>query len=284
MLAQAPPAASPADISTLVYAATDEHPRYTEGSVLALHDGSLLFAVTEFGGNGSDFAKARIIARTSADGGHTWGEPRVLQENTGRLERHERHPALDRRPAQAGHVAMFYLQKDAYDDLQMFVRFSDDEAQTFGDPILVSRDPGYHVVNNDRVTQLSSGRLDRPGRHHHQCAEREPLRLPLLLFRRRRPDLDRRAPADRSAETRRDGAGGRRTPDGRLLMIIRTQLGFIATSYSRDGGDTWSAAGQLDVVAPEAPATIRRIPATGDLLLSGTTLRPGAGHGVPGLR
>ena len=53
--------------------------------------------------------------------------------------------------------------------------------------------------------------------------------------------------------------------DGRLRMIIRTQLGFIGTSYSVDSGKTWSEASRLPVKT--GAATIRRIPATGDLLL-----------------
>ena len=68
--------------------------------------------------------------------------------------------------------------------------------------------------------------------------------------------------------------------DGRLMMIARTQMGYIATSYSEDQGETWSEPGQLDVAAPEAPSTIRRIPATGDLLLVWNNVyEAGAGHG-----
>ena len=68
--------------------------------------------------------------------------------------------------------------------------------------------------------------------------------------------------------------------DGRLLMILRTQLGHIGKSYSTDGGDTWSEMESLGVRAPEAPATLRRIPSTGDLLLIwNDTFTPGAGHG-----
>lgn len=54
---------------------------------------------------------------------------------------------------------------------------------------------------------------------------------------------------------------------GKLLMIIRTQLGIIATSTSDDGGEHWSAPGKLSVQSPESPSTIRTIPSTGDLLL-----------------
>ena len=68
--------------------------------------------------------------------------------------------------------------------------------------------------------------------------------------------------------------------DGRVLMIVRTQLGIIAAVRSSDGGETWGAPVSLDVKAPEAPATLRRIPSTGDLLLIwNNTYTAGAGHG-----
>jgi sialidase-1 len=68
--------------------------------------------------------------------------------------------------------------------------------------------------------------------------------------------------------------------NGNLLMIIRTQRGRIATSQSTDGGDHWSLASELPVQSPESPATIRRIPSTGDLLLVwNNSYSPAAGHG-----
>jgi sialidase-1 len=68
--------------------------------------------------------------------------------------------------------------------------------------------------------------------------------------------------------------------DGRILMIVRTQLGYIGKSYSSDGGETWSKLESLGVRAPEAPSTLRRIPSTGDLvLIFNDTFTPGAGHG-----
>ena len=68
--------------------------------------------------------------------------------------------------------------------------------------------------------------------------------------------------------------------DGTVLMIIRTQLGHIAAATSADGGQTWSEAKSFGVRAPEAPATLRRIPTTGDLLLLwNDTYVKGAGHG-----
>jgi predicted neuraminidase len=54
--------------------------------------------------------------------------------------------------------------------------------------------------------------------------------------------------------------------DGRVLMIIRTQLGRIYRSCSSDAGVTWSPAEPMDIISPEAPSSIARLPG-GELLL-----------------
>jgi hypothetical protein len=55
--------------------------------------------------------------------------------------------------------------------------------------------------------------------------------------------------------------------DGRLLMLCRTDLGCQYRSYSADGGNTWSPAEPTDIKSPVSPASVKRIPRTGDLLL-----------------
>ncbi len=88
----APPGASE-DVQIDVFEATAENPRYSEGSVIVLRDGRLLYATTEFEGSGSDFAKARIIAVTSDDGGRNWGARRVSARERRSTKRHVRHAA-----------------------------------------------------------------------------------------------------------------------------------------------------------------------------------------------
>ncbi|MEZ6046614.1 MAG: sialidase family protein [Planctomycetaceae bacterium] len=66
-----------------VYPADAAHPRYSEGSIIQLDNGTLLFATTEFIENTSDFAEAQIVAMESTDDGRTWHNKRVLQENVG---------------------------------------------------------------------------------------------------------------------------------------------------------------------------------------------------------
>lgn len=268
------------DVSNIVFEATKEHPRYTEGSVLELADGSLLLAVTEFSGRGGDFSKAHIVAKRSTDGGRTWSASRELQKNTG--GQNVMSVTLRRlaRPASEGTIAMFYLEKNGYDDLDLNVRFSTDEAESFGEPVLVTADAGYHVVNNDRIVQLESGRLLAPVASTADVHKVNHFVSHCYLsddggksWRRGKGDVDlpkRGAMEPEVVELQ----------EGRVLMIVRTQLGYIAKSTSTDGGETWSKPETLGVRAPEAPATLRRIPATGDLLLIwNDAYDANAGHG-----
>ncbi|WP_417849508.1 exo-alpha-sialidase [Thalassoglobus sp.] len=280
MFTQPAPADVKEDIKRMVYPATKEHPRYTEGSIVRLANGNLLYAATEFIGGGSDFATAHIVGKESSDLGRTWSDSRVLQKSTGNMN----VMSVTLKRLNAPHddtIALFYLEKNSHEDLRLYVRFSKDEAKTFGERILATTTPGYHVMNNDRVVQLSTGRLLAPvastpnvqGGGHFICR---------CWF------------SDDFGQTWQESEGkidlpkrGAMEPevielkDGRVMMIIRTQLGTISTSFSEDGGNHWSEPSHLEgIIAPEAPSTIRRIPSTGDLLLVwNNTFKDGEGHG-----
>ncbi len=264
-----------------IFPATEQNPRYSEGSVLVLRDGRLLYATTEFSGSGSDFAKARIIAVESADEGRTWSTPRVVQENVGKnnvmsvtLRRLSPKAVFD------GPIGMFYLVKNSTTDLHVYLRVSADEGTSFGSLIRVTSEAGYHVLNNDRVTVLSTGRLVVPVATTRDVAGASSFACVCYL-------------SDDQGKIWHRGQGSAQYPkrgamepevlereNGRLLMHIRTQLGHIAVSESNDGGETWSEPRTWGVRAPEAPSTLRRIPSTGDLLLIwNDTFRQGEGHG-----
>ncbi len=55
--------------------------------------------------------------------------------------------------------------------------------------------------------------------------------------------------------------------DGRLLAYMRTQLGAIFQSESRDAGTTWSKPQTTGLKAPGSMPCLSKIPKTGDLLL-----------------
>jgi sialidase-1 len=268
------------DIRVDVYQASAQNPRYSEGSIIALRDGSLLYAITEFAGGGADHSGAKIVARTSVDDGRTWGPQSTWQENIGKqnvmsVTLRRLPPTTDSSP-----LGMFFLVKNSPSDLKVMLRISRDEGHSFGEPIVVTPGPGYHVMNNDRVTVLSTGRLVCPVAWAEDVFKAG--HFVALCFLSDDGGKSWRASTDRVDQPKRGSMEPEvvELADRRLLMIIRTQLGYIATSISTDGGDHWSAPSKLDVESPESPATIRTIPSTGDLLLIwNKTYVPGQGHG-----
>lgn len=265
------------EISSDVFHATSEHPRYSEGSILPLADGSLLFANTEFDKDSSDFAPARIVACRSDDLGRHWTQPATLQSNVGRLN----VMSATLRPLRGGaSVGLFYLVKDGRDNLKACLRKSHDNGQTFGEPIVITDAPGYHVMNNDRVTELADGRLLCPVAWTRDV-DAENHFVSYCYWSDDEGQTWKTGPSRVDAPQR-----GAMEPevlelnDGRVLMIVRTQLGDIYASHSLDRGESWSQAQPWGVRSPESPATLRRIPTTGDLLLIwNPTYAAGAGHG-----
>ena len=55
--------------------------------------------------------------------------------------------------------------------------------------------------------------------------------------------------------------------DGRVLMIVRSQLGSIQMSESSDDGLTWTLPKSTGLKSPESCPELTRIPSTGDLLV-----------------
>lgn len=247
---------------SIVCPATAAEPRHSEGSVLQLANGDLLLAWTQFYGGAADHAPARIAGKLSHDLGRTWGNPFVLQENDAR--QNVMSVSLVRLAPRR--IAMFYLRKNSPTDLQVCLRHSNDEGQTWGNEVQVSDGNGYYVMNNDRVVRLRSGRLLAPVSWVRESSGQASYCASCYYS-----DDDGatwRASATRLELPRRGAMepGVVELRDGRVLMIIRTQLGRIYRSFSRDGGVTWSAAEPMTLVAPEAPATISRLPG-GELLL-----------------
>ncbi len=263
-----------------VYPATAQNPRYSEGSVIALEDGGLLYVTTEFRQGGSDASSAALIGRISQDGGRTWGPVREWQENVGQqnvMSATLRRMALPTEHPQP--LGLFFMVKNSHTDLKVYLKISADEGESFGEPIPVTTPPGYHVMNNDRITRLATGRLLAPVATTEDVSRVNHFVCRCFL-------------SDDNGLSWKPGTGtvdypqrGAMEPevielrDGRVLMLFRTQLGHIGASYSNDGGETWSEPGSFGVRAPESPATLRRIPATGDLLLIwNDNHEPGQGH------
>ena len=245
------------------------NPRNTEGSFVALRDGRILFAYSRFTGGGADHDAAVIAGRYSADGGKTWSAtdvPIVGQEGGMNVMSASLLRLKD------GRIALFYLRKNSQSDCRPYLRYSSDEAKTWSEPVLCIPENGYYVLNNDRAVQLKNGRIVLPVAMHPPADSPSGWAGLAMAYvsgdagrtwRRSRTVLE--PPAGNRAGLQEPGVV--ELKDARLMMFIRTTLGSQYLSWSGDGGETWSPARPSEILSPLSPASIKRIPKTGDLLM-----------------
>jgi len=253
--------------------ADDRLVRHSEGSAIELKDGSLLLCWQEFrhGQGDSDFFPNRLVCKTSKDGGRTWGRYRVLVE------------------PQAGDVNVFspnFVRLGNGDILFVFMRYlSFAQAQNKYPPTAaaawISRDDGrtfqphttlwqntYNSFASSVVKRASTGRLLLP-LNRDQSKKGQPDHWEGGLaysdddgktWKESRVwiDLPLRGVMETHVEELRDG---------RLLMIMRNQLGAIFQSHSSDGGDSWSKPQTTGLKSPESCPDLVKIPRTGDLMI-----------------
>ena len=256
-----------------------DNPRNTEGDVVVLSDGRLLVAWSDFRGGAADHSEGRISSRISSDGGRTWGRRMTLQENVGRQNVMSTSLLRSRT---SGDILLFYGVKHSASDLHFWMRRSSDEAVSWSEPVLVDSQPGYSVMNNDRVVQLNDGRLLAPIAFTEEVFKPGTAFRTVVYFSDDDGRSWTRSPSELEAPAR--GAmepGLVELSDGRLLQIIRTQTGKIWHSYSADRGETWRPAEPWTLPSPEAPATIVRLPGSRLALFYNPNYVEGADHGGP---
>ncbi|MGQ9649258.1 MAG: sialidase family protein [Phycisphaerae bacterium] len=254
----------------LVIEPTKEYPRNSEGDVIELKDGRLCLVYSRFSGGTGDHAAAEIVMRTSADDGRTWSDDRVLVSGEGKMN--VMSVSLLRLPS--GEILLFYLRKNALDDMPMMVRRSHNELQTLSDPVRVTVDEGYHVVNNARAVRLSTGRLVVPAALH-PCPDGtartwSKWAIPRVFLSDddgrtwRSGSTGTKGEPDRSVVLQEPGVV--KLKDDRLMMWLRTDRGTQYESFSQDKGKHWSKPAPGRLASPLSPATIRRNPWTHELV------------------
>jgi hypothetical protein len=249
--------------------------RNSEGDFILLKDGRLMLVYSKFIGTG-DHAAADLAARYSSDAGNTWTHDDLPVVTRQEGEANLMSVSLLR--LQDGRIGLFYAQKYAspsdakYPFLdRLLMRTSDDEGRTWSRSADISptNQPGYRVLNNDRVIQLKTGRLVVPVAVHYLPGSpgwRDSAQIHCYL-------------SDDSGHTWRASAttvesellaqepGVVELKDGRLMLFCRSRDCQLV-SHSSDDGETWSELKRSNISQPTtSPASIERIPATGDLLL-----------------
>jgi len=256
--------------SLLVIEPSKDNPRNSEGDIIELKDGRLCLIYTRFTGGSGDHAAADLAMRTSDDDGKNWSDDSIVVRHPGGLN----VMSVSLLRLASGEIALFYLRKTSEEDCRPLMCISSDEAKTWSQPTVCITDKvGYYVLNNDRAIQLRSGRLALPVAWHQSPGEAKDMAGVIMCYlsddngrtwRRSKDSFKGYGPSRERITVQEPGVV--ELKDGRLIMFMRTNVGSQYICYSQDGGETWSKAQQSSLASPLSPASIKRIPWTGDLL------------------
>lgn len=238
------------------------NPRNGEGDIVALRDGRLLMAWSRFSGP-DDHSQAEIWGRHSDDGGLTWSEPFLLQENVGQCN----VMSVSFLRLRSGDLLFgFAIKNHESQDCHMFVRRSTDDGRTWSATIPATPEEGYIGANNNRLVQTRTGRVLYPcfrciDEHYHSQA---------TVFA---SDDDGRTWRRLAAWLDLPGLTGASEPgvvqcaDGSLWLWMRTDKQRIYACRSWDDGETWTEPAATELIAPIAPASVARLPGSDALLM-----------------
>ncbi len=243
-----------------------ENPRNSEGDFIKLKDGKILFIYTHFTAGSGDHASAYLAGRLSNDGGKTWTTEDVLVlHNEGDMN----IMSVSLIRLSDNRIALFYLRKNSESDCIPYLRISEDETKTWSEPKRCIEPTGYYVMNNDRVVQIKRGRILLPVALH-KTPETETSRGAKIMCYYSDDEgktflQSQHVPNPEKIVLQEPGIV--ELKNGDLMMFCRTDAGSQFLTFSKDKGLNWSPVQSSNIESPMSPASIDRIPSTGDLLL-----------------
>ena len=234
------------EISDLFTAGQQGYARYRIPALVVAPGGAVLAFCEARRHTGSDDDEIDILLRRSLDGGRTW-EPRQMVVADGDRTCGNPCPVVD------GHTGTVFLPF-CKDNQQVFVCRSDDEGETWSEPVEVSAEvkaPSWSYLGTGpgHGIQLASGRLlipswvdESPG----PATWRDPppnwgkVQSSIAFF-----SDDHGQSWQRGARMMVDASDeceAVETMDGAVYMNMRSRQGRLcrASAWSQDGGETWS--------------------------------------------
>ncbi len=245
---------------TLLLKPRPGNPKNFSGDFIRLKDGRILYLYAYgIGDIVADDAPYCTIARYSRNDGKTWTSDDIVVHIEGGL-------SLLRLPD--SRIALFYLRaKNFGKELYPYMILSDDETKTWSTPVKCVSETGYYTINNDRIVLLKNGRIILPVAYYATEGSTENNGLYSYYSDDNGENWykSQKVPNPNHIELQEPGVV--ELKNGELMMFIRTSSGVQYLSYSRDKGEQWSAVQPSNIQSPLSPASIKRIPSTGDLLL-----------------
>ncbi|MDO5349282.1 MAG: sialidase family protein [Lachnospiraceae bacterium] len=242
----------------------EKNPRNSEGAFLMLQDGRIIFVYGRFKGeNWADHAPADICLVTSEDGGHSFGNGRIVL--TCEEEKAVNIMSLSLMNMTNGDIGLFYLVRGTYTLMQMYLRRSSDGGQTWSERVLCTPQEGFFVVNNDRVTRLSDGRILVPAACHRTGDSFFDSRSEVVFFYSDDDGATWNCSEGKCCMPHLSGCtSGLQEPGvlelaaGVIWCWSRTDLGRQYEMFSVDNGNTWTAAQPSRFTSPNSPLCMKR--------------------------
>lgn len=241
-------------------------PRRSEGDIIQIRENLLLLVYTKFHGDFYDHSPATLVKRISTDRGKSWSEETefINRENSLNVM------SASLLKLSNNTIALFYLVKNSNTDCYPVVRFSNDDAETWSEPIAcIKPESGYFVMNNSRAIQLSTGRIVIPVSKH--SFKDGVFQGNGTIYCYYSDDLGKTWHQGNSVPSAQKGLifqepGIIELLNGNILMYIRTNWGWQYYSYSKDKGYSWSKVTSSTLQSPLSPASIARNPYTDALV------------------
>lgn len=251
---------------------TKGNPRNSEGAFLELSDGDIIFIYSKFKGeSNADHATSDLALLRSHDGGETFGEEQIVTTCEG--EDGVNVMSLSLLRMNNGDVGLFYLVRTTYTLCQMFLKRSADGGRTWSDRVLCTPYEAFFVVNNDRVTRLSDGRIIIPAARHEygwkDFADSGKIyadsRSEVVFFYSDDDGLSwQQAPDKCAIPYNTYNTAGLQEPgvielsEGILWGWARTDLGRQYEMFSLDNGEHWTAVQPSRFTSPNSPLCMKR--------------------------
>ena len=261
-------------VVVLELAPGENNPRNSEGDMIALRDGRLLFAYSRFTGElGHDDAPSDIVALVSTDDGTSWGDERTIV--TAKGDNAQNVMSVNLRRMGNGDLALFYCIRAGANDIRTHLRRSADEGENWDEAKSCVEPAGYFVMNNDRVVRLATGRWIIPVGFHrngydsydkNRVVRFDSCAVDVFFLSDDDGETWTEAPTKCLLPFTRYADSGLQEPgilelkNGVLRAWARTRLGRQWEMYSFDQGESWTAPEPSRFTSPCSPLSMKRAP------------------------
>ena len=247
---------------------SDIRPRSDSSSLVELADGRLLIVYHGYRAGpegGGDFGDAAIFIRESADGGATWSDERLLLDvDPGDLN--VMNPSL---VLLGDELLLAVTRNHTRTDSSLELRRSADGGRSLGAPTFIWQRCGEHrFTMYDCFRRLQDGRLLvmmqssaliwEPGEKQWVDSYVSGDDGHTWTLQGGRIDLPMRGAMEPAVA---------QMPDGELVCSLRTQLGRVFITRSRDCGRSWELPQPSGPISPESCTCLMLLPGTERLVL-----------------